>query len=105
MCSKSNQQILGYEAVLLMADFVPVFHPAYNVPMRARGKVEVELEGLVHEGILTPTKYAHWVSPIVVVSKPNGEIRICFDCSVTINRYLITHHTPLPNVEEIFALI
>lgn len=101
--SDNNQHIVGYKAELLIENCTPIFHKAYNVPMGIRSRVEAELDRLVKENVLEPVKYADWASPIVIVPKPNGEIRICIDCSMTINKRLITQHHPLPNVEEIFA--
>ena len=39
-------------------------------------------------------------TPIVPVRKPNGQIRICGDFKVTVNRYIDVQQYPLPHVEE-----
>lgn len=96
--------IEGFEAELLLKDNVnPIFHAAYGVPFKLRDRVEKELNRLCQEKILIPIKYSRWASPIVVVPKSNGEIRICIDCKVTINPYVRTEHYPLPKIEEIFS--
>ena len=43
-----------------------------------------------------------WVTPIVVVRKPGGKIRICGDFKVTINPLLKTDVYPLSKPEELF---
>lgn len=42
---------------------------------------------------------------IVVVPKPNNEVRFCGDFKVTINPCLRTHYYPLPNPEKILTQI
>lgn len=44
-------------------------------------------------------------TPVVVVPKPDGGIRICGDFKTTLNKYLETEHYPLPSVMNIFANI
>lgn len=47
----------------------------------------------------TPTQ---WVSPIVVVKKPNGKVRICLDPR-ELNKAILREHYPLKIVEELAA--
>lgn len=62
-----------------------------------------ELDRLVRENIIKPVKRSDWASPIVVVPKSDGNIRLCVDCKVTINKVINTEHYPLPNISDIFA--
>jgi len=48
-------------------------------------------------------KFSEWTSLIVIIPKKNDSIRICIDCKVTINKFIQTHHYPLPNIEDLFA--
>ena len=54
-------------------------------------------------GIITtieqPTK---WVNPVVVVRKPNGDVRICLD-PVDLNKAVKREHCPLKTVGEVAA--
>lgn len=102
--SQVCEPILGYEAEIVMKDEAsPIFHKAYSVPFKLRDQVSDELDRLVKENVLVPVKHSKWASPIVVVPKSNGKLRLCMDCKVTINKYVETEHYPLPRVDDIFA--
>lgn len=89
--------------VYLRDDSRPIFYRANEVPYALRDKVSEELDRLVRENIIKPVKRSDWASPIVVVPKSDGSIRICVDCKVTINKVISTEHYPLPNISDIFA--
>ena len=89
--------------ILIKENSIPIFHAAYSVPFKLRERVEVELDRLVKENIIIPIRTSRWASPIVVVPKPDGQIRLCLDYSVTINKCILTEHYPLPQIEDIFA--
>ena len=42
-------------------------------------KVKEEIDKLLRVGFIRPVKQATWLSPIVVVPKKNGKIRVCVD--------------------------
>lgn len=101
---KPNETIKDFEInIVLKENTTPIFHKAYSVPLRIKDKVEQELNRLVKNGTLIPVKSSSWASPIVCVPKSNGDIRICMDCRVTINKFIESYHHPLPLTEEIFA--
>lgn len=79
----------------------PIFHGAYTVPYGLRDKVDKELTRLLDCGILTQVKYSKWASPLVVVEKKNGSLRLCMDCRVTVNKYVNSNNYPLPLVDDI----
>ena len=61
------------------------------------------MERLQKEGIIEPVQTSTWATPLVVVPKANGKIRVCGDYKVTVNRCVETKVYPLPNIEDIFA--
>ena len=79
----------------------PVFMKARPVPFALCDKVDEELDTLVEQGVLTPTPYSDWGSPLVVVPKPNGTVRLCVDHKVGVNPQIEDTHYPIPKIDEI----
>ena len=63
------------------------------MPFAIRSKYEEALEKLVAEDIIEKVEHSEWASPTVPIVKPNGDLRICGDYSVTINKFLVIPHT------------
>lgn len=81
----------------------PTIHPPRRIPHMLKDKVKDEQKRMERMDIITkveqPTK---WVNPIVVVKKPNGDVRICLD-SVKLNKSIQREHYPLKTVEKVAA--
>ena len=68
-----------------------------------RDKVKDERSHTVKEGIIKKVKKpTSWVNSIVVVTKPNGSIRICLDPR-DLNKAVKRQHFPLLAVEEVVS--
>ena len=52
--------------------------------------------------IETVKEPSEWVNSMVIVEKPNGKLRICFDPK-DLNKAIKRHHLKLPTTEEILA--
>ena len=56
-----------------------------------RKKIEQKLEDLVSHDIIEPVEGpTPWVSPVVIVPKPSGDIRLCVDMRRTNQAIVIT---------------
>ena len=79
----------------------PVVHAPRRIPVPMRNKVHEKLEQLMNEGVITPvTDATDWVSSIVVVQKPNGQIRLCLDPK-DLNVAIRREYYPMPTIEEV----
>ncbi|KAJ8882039.1 hypothetical protein PR048_018527 [Dryococelus australis] len=65
---------------------VPIFCKAHDAPFALRDSVKKEL-------------LSHWSSPIVCVPKMNGEIRLCVDLKVILNKYVLVDQYRSPKTE------
>ncbi|XP_055604888.1 uncharacterized protein K02A2.6-like [Uranotaenia lowii] len=58
----------------------PVVQHARRPPVALLQKIEHKLESLLVADIIEPVnEYSEWVSPLVVIVKDNGELRLCVD--------------------------
>ena len=79
----------------LSSDAKSVQLPPRSVPLSVLPKLKKELDQMESDGIIRPCpETTDWVHNIVVVSKKNGDIRICLDPR-NLNKYLVrsVHHT------------
>ena len=81
----------------------PKFLKARPVPFSRIDAVEKELQRLDDLKIVTKVDYSDWATPIVVVQKSNGKVRICGDYRATVNPCLHVQQNPIPRIEELFA--
>ena len=84
------------------SETIPRFFKARPIPYALKEKVEKELDRLQQEGI-EPVQFAEWATPIVPVCKFNGQLRICGDYKITINKSVVEDNYPLPRVNDLYA--
>lgn len=82
----------------------PVAQPARRIPFHLRKQVEAELERLEQQNIIErvdgPTP---WVSPLVVIPKKSGEIRLCIDMRMA-NKAILRERHPTPTVDDLIYM-
>ena len=84
-------------------DANPKFCKARNVPFALKEAVENEIDRLEGKGILKSVSSSEWASPIVIVPKPDGRIRICGDYKNTANPIIENEVFPIPSPDELVA--
>lgn len=87
----------------LKPDTTPIFYKPRPVPYSRKEKIEMELDRLERQGILTKVEHSDWGTPIVPKDKPNGDVRICADYKVTLNKCIQDVNYPIPRIDDIFA--
>lgn len=55
--------------------------------------------------IIKPVTSSNWATSIVTVVKPNGEIYLCGDFKVTVNKFLKVEKNLLPKTDDILAIL
>ena len=55
--------------------------------------------------LLSSIECSDWATPVVPVLKANGNIRLCGDYKITVNKYTQKDVYPLPRVEDLFAAL
>jgi hypothetical protein len=81
----------------------PVIHPPRKIPISMMDKLKAELERMKHLDVIDKIdEPSDWVSSLVIVEKPNGQIRLCLDPR-DLNKAIKRHHHPMPTVDEILA--
>lgn len=89
--------------VVLQEGATPVIQAARRVPHLLKKPLKKEVDRLEAAGIITRMdEPSDWVSPLVVVRKKNGHIRVCMDPR-HINSSLKREHFALPRREDIEA--
>ena len=79
----------------------PIAQPIRRVPYHLRNKLSDKLDELVELDIIEKVSGpSSWVSPVVVVPKPSGDIRLCLDmrqANMAVKRELY----PIPTIDVV----
>ena len=87
------------ENTISLVDTTPVRMPLYRHPERAKDIIETMIQDMLSKGIIEPS-YAAYLSPIVLISKPDGSKRMCIDYRAVNTKIKIDIH-PLPRLDEL----
>ena len=66
--------------------------------------IQEEINKLIECGFIYEIEHPTWVSPIVVVPKKNGKLRVCIDLK-KVNAATCCDHYPLPFSEHILERV
>ena len=94
-------KLTDYQQKISINDTIkPVAQSPRRIPFHVRKQVSAKLNELerldIIEKVSGPTP---WVSPLVVVPKSSGEIRVCVDMR-QVNTAVIRERYPIPTIEE-----
>ena len=79
----------------------PIVSPPRRVPLGQRKKLEQKLREMITQKVIVKVdEPTDWVNPMILVNKPNGDIRICMDPQ-RLNTAIKREHFQLPTMEEL----
>jgi hypothetical protein len=79
-------------------DAKPIKQNYYRRSIKERAYVEAELEKMLANGVIKPSK-SPWGAPVVLVRKKSGELRFCIDFR-RLNEVTKKDAYPLPKIDE-----
>lgn len=83
-------------------EVTPVAQPHRKVPIHLEDKVEAKLDEMLKQGIIEEVNEpCRWISPMVVVPKADGSIRICIDMRQA-NKAIARENHPLQTLDDIW---
>ena len=94
----------GYELKLHIGSARPVAQHVRRIPFGLREKVDAKLDELLELEFMVevPEGPLGWISPLVVVLKSDGEVRVCVDMHRACEAIVRERH-PIPTVEELLC--
>lgn len=87
---------------ITLKDEVPVYHRPYRLAYSKRDKVKVKMINELKSADVIEDSESSYASPIVLVRKKNGDIRMCVDYRA-LNSKTVKEHFPLPLIDDTVA--
>lgn len=70
------------------------------VPAPLESRLKEEIERMIREDVIEQASGSSWVSPVHIVYKENGELRICVDLREA-NKAVIRERFPIPRIQDL----
>ncbi|XP_059049470.1 uncharacterized protein K02A2.6-like [Achroia grisella] len=87
--------------IKLKENVSPVVHASRRVPLAIQPRLKKKLEELERIGVISKVQNpTEWVNSLVIVYKPNGDLRLCIDPK-DLNEAIQRQHFELPTFDEI----
>lgn len=98
---KGIGRLPGEHKIKLKENAIPVIHPARKVPVALKKKLREKLDSLIEEGVIRKIEEpTEWVKSLVILEKPNKDLRLCIDPK-DLNRGIQQEHYRLPTKSTI----
>lgn len=99
-------RIKNFKAKIILKDeAIPKFMKPRPIPYAIQEKVNQELDLMEKSGVIKRINHSEWASPLVVVPKANGRVRITGDFKNTVNSQLNITQYPIAMPEQIFHAV
>ena len=82
--------------IRLKPDSVPVRQPVRRIPFAYQTDVKEQIQRMLKNGIIEKS-VSPWASPLVILKKSSGDLRICVDYRA-VNAQTVKNSHPLPNI-------
>jgi len=101
-----SDKIKNFKAnIVLNENAAPRFLKSRPIPFSMRTKVDKRLDLMEQTGVIEPIQHSDWASPIVIVPKADGRVRITGDFKHTVNSQLCINQYPIAVPDELFACV
>uniref|UniRef100_A0A3Q1EX45 Gypsy retrotransposon integrase-like protein 1 n=2 Tax=Acanthochromis polyacanthus TaxID=80966 RepID=A0A3Q1EX45_9TELE len=91
------------EHTIRLKDTRPFRQRPYRVPQKLVGQLQKEIEAMLQLGVIEPSN-SEWCSPVVIVYKKDGTLRICIDFR-KLNSVSEFDAYPMPRIDELLERI
>ncbi|KAL3701280.1 hypothetical protein R1sor_019302 [Riccia sorocarpa] len=86
--------------IKLLPSAKPLVQRPYRMNPNYAETIRKEIEKLREADFIYPVKEYEWLSPIVIVPKKNGKLRVCVDYR-KLNEHTVKDHYPIPFIDDI----
>ncbi len=91
----------GIEHILDTKEVDPVTQKPYKYSRAEQDYLVEQIKMLIEAGLIRPSK-SPWMSPVVLIKKKDGTLRLCIDFR-RLNDVTVKDAYPLPNVDQIIS--
>jgi len=85
-------------------DQTPIFDNSYRIPDALRNPVENELKRMLQNGIIKYDPNTNYNSPLVIVKKSDGGIRLVHNF-ISLNKRTVDDRYQMPNANELLSRV
>ncbi|XP_078051684.1 uncharacterized protein LOC144477819, partial [Augochlora pura] len=94
---------VGVKMNLILQDEIPVYERPRRLSPGDKSEVDKQITSWLKDGIIQES-YSDYASPVVLVKKKNGSVRICVDYR-QLNKKIVKDRYPLPLIEDQLDLL
>ncbi|XP_026005285.1 uncharacterized protein LOC113010452 [Astatotilapia calliptera] len=103
LCSVNPGRTTLVEHVIRLKEGQPIRQRPYRVPQHLVEKLRQEVEKMLELGVIEPS-CSEWCSPVVIIFKKDGSLRICIDFR-KLNAISEFDAYPMPRIEDLLEKI
>lgn len=81
-------------------DVVPKAQKQRPIPAPLEERLRQEIERMIREDVIEEAIGTSWVSPVQIVYKGNGELRVCVDLREA-NKAVVRERYPIPRIQDL----